>query len=78
MTRRQMTAVGLVVAALLLGAAGDALFHGRPLGLNGVVFAGCFVAALGLLLRIGAIPLHQGRRYMLAPLLLFSGLLSWR
>jgi hypothetical protein len=77
MTRWQRTAVALVVAASLLGAAGDALFHGRPLGLNGVVFAAGFVTALALLLRIGAIPLHQGRRYMVAPLLLFSGLLAW-
>jgi Domain of unknown function (DUF4173) len=77
MTRRQRTAVGLVVAALLLGAAGDVLFQGRPLGLNGVVFAAGFVVALGILLRVGAIPLHQGRRYMVAPLLLFSGLLAW-
>src|SRR5438105_4161208 len=77
MTRRQRTAVGLVVAALVLGAGGDVLFHGRPLGLNAGLFAAAFVLALAALLRIGRIPLHQGRRLMAAPLLLFAGLLAW-
>jgi hypothetical protein len=77
MTRPQRTAVGLVVAALVLGAAGDVLFHGRPLGLNAGLFAAAFVAALAVLLRVGGVPLHQGRRFMVAPLLLFSGLLAW-
>src|SRR5437763_12549693 len=77
MTRPQRTAVGLVVAALILGAAGDALFQGRPLGLNAGLFAAGLVVALAALLRVGAIPLHQGRRFMVAPLLLFSALLAW-
>jgi len=77
MTRRQRTAVGLVVAALVLGGAGDVLFHGRPLGANAGLFAAGFVLALATLLRVGAVPLHQGRRYMVAPLLLFAALLAW-
>src|SRR5919201_24512 len=77
MTRRQRTAVGLVVAALILGATGDVLFHGRPLGVNAGLFSAVFVLALAVLLRVGAVPLHQGRRYMVAPLLLFSALLAW-
>src|SRR5919197_1498077 len=77
MSRRQRTAVGLVVAALVLGAAGDVLFHGRPLGVNAGLFAAGFVLALAVLLRVGAVPLHQGRRYMVAPLLLFAALFAW-
>src|SRR5919197_5529868 len=77
MTRRQRTAVGLVVAALVLGAAGDVLFHGRPLGINAGLFSAGFVLALAVLLRVGAVPLHQGRRLMVAPLLLFTALLAW-
>jgi Domain of unknown function (DUF4173) len=77
MSRRQRTAVGLVVAALVLGAGGDVLFHGRPLGVNAGLFAVGFVVALAVLLRVGAVPLHQGRRYMVAPLLLFAALLAW-
>jgi hypothetical protein len=70
-------AVWLVVAALALGVAADALFDGRPLGLNVFLFAGCFVAALAALLRVGGAPLHQGRRWMAAPLLLFSAAFVW-
>ena len=77
MTPRQRTAFGLLVTAVVLGVFGDVLFHGRALGLNAGLFAAAFVVALSVLLRIGAIPLHQGRRHMVAPLLLFSGLLAW-
>src|SRR4029077_18101426 len=48
------------------------------LGLNAAVWAVAFVAALAVLLRLGRIPLHQGRRMMAAPLLLFALLLVWR
>jgi hypothetical protein len=77
MTGRERAAVGLLVSAVALGVIGDLLFHGRPLGLNAGLFAAAFVLALATLLRIGRIPLHQGRRLMAAPLLLFAGLLAW-
>ena len=67
----------LVFAALALGVAADALFNGRPFGLNVFLFAGCFVAGLAVLLRVGGAPLHQGRRWMAAPLLLFSAAFVW-
>jgi Domain of unknown function (DUF4153) len=70
-------ALGVVVSAAALGALGDYLFQGRPIGLNAGVFALAFVGALAILLRVGRIPLHQGRRAMVAPLLLFAGLLAW-
>ena len=44
---------GVFVLAIALGAVGDALFHGRPLGLNAGLFAVAFVAALAALLHIG-------------------------
>ena len=37
-----------------------------------------FVAALAALLRVGRIPLHQGRRLMAVPLVIFAVLLAWR
>jgi hypothetical protein len=70
-------AVCLVVAALALGVAADVLFNGKPLGLNVFLFAACFVAALAVLLRVGHSPMHQGRRWMAAPLLLFSAAFVW-
>jgi len=69
--------LGLVGTSAALGLAGDLLFHGRPLGLNVVLFALGFVAALALQLRIGRAPLHQGRRWMAAPLLVFSAAFLW-
>jgi Domain of unknown function (DUF4173) len=70
-------ALGVVVSAVALGALGDYLFQGEAIGINAGVFALAFVGALALLLRIGRVPLHQGRRAMVAPLVLFAGLLAW-
>ena len=67
----------MVLSAVTLGVLGDYLFQGHTLGVNAGLFAVAFVAALSLLLRLGRIPLHQGRRAMAAPLLLFAGLLAW-
>jgi hypothetical protein len=77
MSARERAAVGLVVSAVGLGILGDLLFNGRPLGVNAVLFAVAFVVALAVILRVGRIPLHQGRRLMAAPLLLFAALLAW-
>lgn len=77
MTPRQKVAVCLLVSAVSLGVVGDILFEGRPLGLNALLFGCAFVAALAILIRIGRIPLHQGRRLMIAPLLVFAALLAW-
>jgi hypothetical protein len=75
---RGRVGVGVLVAAAILGVLGDALFQGRPLGLNALLWAVAFAAALAGLLRLGRTPLHQGRRVMLAPLVLFAALLAWR
>lgn len=69
--------IAIVGAALVLAVLGDALFQGQPLGLNVAVWAVAFTAELALLLRIARAPLHQGRRFMLAPLLLFATLFVW-
>src|SRR5205085_837631 len=74
---RERVALGVLLSAIALGVLGDYLFQGRTLGVNAGVFALAFVAALSLLLRVGRIPLHQGRRAMVAPLVLFAGLLAW-
>jgi hypothetical protein len=69
--------VPLLAVALVLGAAGDMLFNGHQLGINVLLFAACFVAALALLLRKAAAPAHQGRRWMAAPVLVFAAAFAW-
>ena len=78
MEARARLALGLCGAAFVLGVLADLLFRGRPLGVNAVVWALAFVAALAVLIRIGGVPFHQGRRWMAAPLVLFAALLAWR
>jgi hypothetical protein len=77
MSREARQGLALLGVAAALGGLGDLFFHGRPLGLNVLLFAVCFVAALALLLRVGRAPLHQGRRWMAAPLLVFSAAFLW-
>jgi hypothetical protein len=78
MDLRGRVGLGVLASAVGLGLFGDAVFHGRPLGLNAALWAIGFVGALAALLRVGRIPLHQGRRMMAAPLVLFAALLVWR
>jgi hypothetical protein len=75
--RERKLGVPLLGVALALGAAGDVLFNGRQLGINVFLFAACLVAGLAVLLRVGRAPSHQGRRWMAAPLLLFSAAFVW-
>jgi hypothetical protein len=77
MSREARIGLALLGVAVALGLLGDAFFHGRPLGLNVLLFTICFVAALALVLHVGKAPLHQGRRWMAAPLLLFSAAFLW-
>ncbi len=77
MQAKQRVALAVCVAGVVLGVLADALFQGRPLGINAVVWAVAFVAALAALLHVGKVPLHQGRRWMAAPLALFAALLAW-
>jgi hypothetical protein len=67
----------LLACAVVLGALGDALFQGQPLGLNVPVWTLAFVLALSFLLWLARAPLHQGRRFMVAPLLVFAALFLW-
>ena len=70
--------VRLIAAGVALGVLGDLLFQGHELGLNAVLWACAFVLAVALLVRFAHAPLHQGRRLMAGPLLLFALLLAWR
>ncbi len=67
----------MIGAALVLAVLGDALFQGQPLGLNVALWAAAFTVSVAVLLRATRAPLHQGRRFMLAPLLLFASLFVW-
>lgn len=69
--------LALLGGAAILGIGADVLFQGRPLGLNVFVFAAAFAAALAVVLRVSRAPLHQGRRWMVAPLLLFAAAFAW-
>jgi uncharacterized protein DUF4153 len=77
MSRERRLGLALLAAAVALGLLGDLFFHGRPLGLNVALFAVAFVAALAVLLRVGRAPLHQGRRWMALPLLVFAFAFLW-
>lgn len=77
MSRDGRVSLTLLALAAALGLGGDLLFHGRPLGIGIFLWTAAFVAALGLLLRLARAPLHQGRRWMAAPLLLFAALFAW-
>lgn len=77
MKPEQRGALVLVGGAIALGVFADVLFYGRPLGVNVVVFGIAFVAALALFLHATRAPLHQGRRWMISPLLVFAGLFAW-
>src|SRR5437764_854092 len=78
MGREKRLGLALLAAAVALGVLGDLVFYGRPLGLNVALFALAFVAALAVLLHVGRAPLHQGRRWMALPLLLFALAFLWR
>jgi hypothetical protein len=75
---KERVALAVCVAGLMLGVLADVVFRGRPLGLNAALWAVAFVIALAVLIRVGRVPLHQGRRWMAAPLVLFAALLMWR
>jgi hypothetical protein len=77
MSRGTRLAIALAGSALALGVLGDVLFQGQPLGLNMPLWTIAFAVALTVLLRSGRAPLHQGRRFMIAPLLLFAVLFAW-
>ena len=77
MSRESRLAIALIGSAAVLGVLGDVLFNGQPLGLNVALWLVVFAAALSMLLRAGRAPLHQGRRFMVAPLLLFGALFVW-
>src|SRR6476659_3620228 len=77
MSREGRLGSALLGVAVALGALGDVLFHGRPAGINVLLFAACFVGALALLLAVGRAPLHQGRRWMALPLLVFAAAFTW-
>jgi Domain of unknown function (DUF4173) len=68
----------LLAEASFLGIAADFLFRGQSLGVNVFIWSVLFVLGLLVLVRLSRAPFHQGRRLMLAPLLLFSALLVWR
>jgi hypothetical protein len=77
MSRGTRNGIALAGSALVLGALADVLFQGQPLGLNVGLWTVAFALALTGLLRVARAPLHQGRRFMIAPLLLFSALFVW-
>jgi hypothetical protein len=77
MSRQTRVGVGVVGAALALGVLGDWLFQGQALGVNVPIWILAFVAALAGLLALAGAPLHQGRRIMAVPLVLFGALFAW-
>lgn len=66
MSRGTRLAVGVAGVGAALGIWADLLFRDRPLGLNVLLWTLAFAAGLAFLLRLGRVPLHQGRRWMVA------------
>lgn len=77
MSRGTRVGIALAGAALVLGVLGDFLFQGQLPGLNAVLWTAAFVVALTVLIRVAHAPLHQGRRLMVAPLLVFAAMFAW-
>src|SRR6266511_1465929 len=77
MSRASRVGLALLASAVVLGVLGDALFQGQRLGSNVGIWTACFIATLAGLVRLARAPLHQGRRWMVAPLLLFAALFTW-
>src|SRR6266540_4313966 len=77
MSRGTRLAVGVAGVGAALGIWADLLFRDRPLGLNVLLWTLAFAAGLAFLLRLGRVPLHQGRRWMVAPLIVFSAGFLW-
>src|SRR6266545_567655 len=77
MSRGTRLAVGVAGVGAALGIWADLLFRDRPLGLNVLLWTLAFAVGLAFLLRLGRVPLHQGRRWMVAPLIVFSAGFLW-
>jgi hypothetical protein len=77
MGRETKVGIALAGSALALGVFGDGLFQGQRLGLNLAIWTAVFALLLTVLLRLSRGPLHQGRRFMIAPLVLFSAMFAW-
>jgi hypothetical protein len=78
MSRTTRAALGILGAGALLGVFADVLFYGRPLGVNVLLWTFAFVLALAALLFASGAPFHQGRHWMIAPLVAFSAAFLWR
>jgi len=78
MSRGTRLAVGVAGVGAALGIWADLLFRDRPLGLNVLLWTLAFAVGLAFLLRFGRVPLHQGHRWMVAPLIVFSAGFLWR
>jgi hypothetical protein len=76
--RSTRVALGVVAGGLALGLWADILFRGQQAGLNVLLWAIAFTAVLAVLLWLARAPWQQGRRWMLAPMLLFSACFLWR
>lgn len=75
-SRRAATAA--LLAAVLLGIAGDALFRAPALGINLVLWAGAALAATAWVARIrGRVP-RRGAWLLAIPVLFFAGVFAWR
>jgi hypothetical protein len=78
MSAESRLGVGILAAALALGIAADALLRATPYGLNLLLWALAFLAALFALARWGRPLLIGTRRLLLVPLVVSAALFCWR
>lgn len=71
-------ALTILVAALALGALGDALLRAWPWGLNVPLWTVCVAAAVPLLAGQRGIAIRGGGRWLLGPALFFAAAVAWR
>src|SRR3989454_11683286 len=78
MNEKTKFGLGIVAAALPLGALADGLLRAAPWGVNFAVWMAVFVAALALLARWRPAALAGSGRWFFLPLLVFSAAFAWR
>ena len=70
--------LGILGAALVLGALGDATLRATPWALNVTVWTAALVIAAAGLIRWRRLPATGGGRWLVLPLLLFAAAFAWR
>jgi hypothetical protein len=78
MSDRTRLALGVIVAAFIMGGLGDLLLRQTPWGLNILLWLAALMVATTLLFRLQPVPAPQFGRWMLLPVVIFGAAFAWR